>query len=93
MTDHEGAIGRREACTQSKERHVKLLRNSLGQAVLIPFEFELPGTNATMIRDGDKLVIAPVRKRGLSALLDSWEPLLEDFLAIEDAPITSEDVL
>ena len=37
-----------------------------------------------MHRDGDRLVIEPVRKRGLIALLQSMEPLDEDFPQIED---------
>lgn len=55
-------------------------------------EFELPGNEAVIARDGDKLVITPIRKRGLVALLDSWEPLSEDFPDIEDAPIMAEDI-
>jgi antitoxin VapB len=48
-------------------RHVKLFRNGRKQAVRIPVEFELPGDEAIMHRDGDRLVIEPVRKRGLIA--------------------------
>ena len=50
-------------------RHVKLFRNGRSQAVRIPVEFELPGDEAIMHRDGDRLVIEPLRKRGLIALL------------------------
>ncbi|MEZ0218960.1 MAG: antitoxin, partial [Tardiphaga sp.] len=49
-------------------RHVRLFRNGRNQAVRIPVEFELPGDEAVMHRDGDRLVIEPVRKRGLLAL-------------------------
>jgi virulence-associated protein VagC len=38
------------------------------QAGRIPVEFELPGDEAIMHRDRDRLVIEPVRKRGLVAL-------------------------
>ena len=44
-----------------------------------------------MRRDGDTLVIVPLRKRGLTALLDSWEPSGEDFPEIEDRPPEPED--
>ena len=44
-------------------RHVRLFRNGRNQAVRIPVEFELPGDEATMHRDGDRLVIEPVRAR------------------------------
>jgi len=47
-------------------------------------EFELPGDEAIMHRDGDRLVIEPVRKRGLVALLKTMKPLDEDFPQIDD---------
>src|SRR5215831_14188185 len=67
-----------------ERRHVKLFRNGRNQAVRIPVEFELPGDEAVMHRDGDRLVIEPVRKRGLLALLETMKPLDEDFPEIED---------
>jgi antitoxin VapB len=74
------------------QRHVRLFRNGRNQAVRIPVEFELPGDEAIMHRDGDRLVIEPVRKRGLLALLDTMQPLEEAFPEVEDAPPTSEKV-
>jgi len=69
----------------SDQRHVKLFRNGRNQAVRIPVEFELPGDEAIMHRDGDRLVIEPVRQRGLIALLATMRPLDEDFPEIEDS--------
>jgi antitoxin VapB len=37
-----------------------------------------------MHRDGDRLVIEPVRQRGLVALLKAMKPLEEDFPEIDD---------
>jgi antitoxin VapB len=62
-----------------ERRRVRLFRNGRNQAVRIPVEFELPGDEAIMHRDGDRLVIEPVRKRGLVALLKTLKPLEEDF--------------
>ncbi len=73
-------------------RQVRLFRNNRNQAIRIPVEFELPGDEAIISRDGDRLIIEPVRKKGLLALLASWEPLDEDFPEIEDLPAKSEDV-
>lgn len=67
------------------QRHVKLFRNGRNQAVRIPVEFELPGDEAIMHRDGDRLVIEPVRKRGLIALLKTMKPLEQSFPEIDDA--------
>ena len=68
----------------AEQRHVRLFRNGRNQAVRIPVEFELPGDEAIMHRDGERLVIEPMRKRGLIALLKSMKPLDEDFPKIED---------
>lgn len=68
----------------SEQRHVRLFRNGRNQAVRIPVEFELPGNEAVMHRDGDRLVIEPLRKRGLVALLRSMKPLVDDFPEIAD---------
>jgi len=76
-----------------EQRHVRLFRNGRNQAVRIPVEFELPGDEAIMHRDGDRLVIEPVRKRGLIALLATMKPLDEDFPEIDDAPPRPEKVL
>jgi antitoxin VapB len=75
-----------------EQRHVRLFRNGRNQAVRIPVEFELPGDEAIMHRDGDRLVIEPVRKRGLVALLTTMKPLKEDFPEIDDPVGTSSNV-
>src|SRR5436853_6905644 len=38
----------------AEQRHVRLFRNGRNQAVRIPVEFELPGDEAIMHRDGDR---------------------------------------
>jgi len=73
-------------------RRVRLFRNGRNQAVRIPVEFELPGDDAIMRRDGDRLVIEPTRKRGLLALLAAMEPVDEDFPDIDDAPAKPEQI-
>ena len=67
-------------------RNVKLFKNGRNQAVRIPREFELPGEDAIMHRDGDRLVIEPVRQRDLLDLLSELEPIEETFPDIDDPP-------
>lgn len=76
-----------------ERRRVRLFRNGRNQAVRIPVEFELPGNEAIMHRDGDRLVIEPVRRRGLVALLKSMKPLDEKFPEIDDPLPAPERVL
>jgi antitoxin VapB len=44
-------------------------------------------------REGDRLVIEPVRKRGLVALLKSMKPIAESFPEIDDPAPAPERVL
>lgn len=67
-------------------RHVKLFRNGRNQAVRIPREFELPGEDAIMRREGDRLVIEPAAPRSLLAVLAGLSPLEETFPEIDDPP-------
>lgn len=76
----------------SSGRRVELFKIGRNQAVRIPRGFELPGEEAVMRKEGERLIIEPVRRRGLAALLDSWEPLDEEFPEIEDAPPAPKDV-
>jgi antitoxin VapB len=68
------------------KRSVRLFRNGRSQAVRIPKELELPGSEAMIYRDGDRLVLEAKRKQTLEELLASWEPIDEEFPEIDDPP-------
>ncbi|WP_422648082.1 AbrB/MazE/SpoVT family DNA-binding domain-containing protein [Cupriavidus sp. H18C1] len=72
--------------TTTEGRHVRLFRNGRNQAVRIPREFELPGEEAIMRREGDKLIIEPIPPASFRALLAQWEPLDETWPDIDDRP-------
>jgi antitoxin VapB len=74
------------------ERHVRLFRNGRNQALRIPREFELEGDEALIHKEGDRLIIEPVRKGKLLALLASLEPLTESFPDIDDDLPPLDDV-
>ena len=74
------------------ERHVKLFRNGRSQAVRIPREFELPGKDAVMRKEGERLIIEPAPKKSLLALLATLKPLDEDFPEIPDLPAEPVDI-
>jgi antitoxin VapB len=69
------------------ERRVKLFRNGRNQAVRIPREFELPGEDATIRREGDRLIIEPARPTSLLAVLATLAPLDEEFPPIPELPL------
>lgn len=58
----------------------------------IPREFELPGAQAIMRKDGDRLIIEPVPSKSLLALLATLAPLDEEFPSVPDLPIDSIDL-
>jgi antitoxin VapB len=68
-------------------RRVRLFRNGRNQAVRIPREFELPGDEAVMHKEGERLIIEPkARKRTLAEVLASLQPPDEPLPEIEDYP-------
>jgi antitoxin VapB len=66
------------------ERCVKLFKNGRNQAVRIPREFELPGHEAIMRKEGERLIIEPVPPKSLLAVLATLRPLEEEFPPIPE---------
>jgi antitoxin VapB len=71
-------------------RHVKLFRNGRNQAVRIPREFELPGEDAMMRREGQCLIIEPAAPKSLVALLATLSPIDDDFPPVVE--LANDDV-
>ncbi|WP_250504052.1 antitoxin [Caballeronia sp. AZ7_KS35] len=82
----------------TKAKEARLFRNNRSQAVRIPVEFELPGDRVLIHREGDKLIIEPVKTpTNILELLAEWrrEPPLgpEDQLPeVDDMPARPEDI-
>jgi antitoxin VapB len=66
------------------QRHVKLFRNGRNQAVRIPREFELPGEDAILRKEGERLILELAPRPSLLALLADLGPLDEAFPEIDD---------
>lgn len=56
-------------------RTAKLFRNNRSQAIRIPAEFEFPGDQVLIRKDGEKLIIEPGPRLGLADVLRSLAPL------------------
>lgn len=73
-------------------RYARLFRNGRSQAIRIPKEFELPGTEAQLRKDGDALIITPIKERSLLSTLKSLRPIDEDFPRIDELPAEEVDL-
>lgn len=77
-------------------RRVALFRNGRNQAVRIPREFELPGDEVILHRDGTtgRLILEPARPKDLGDLLASWAPLgpEDDLPEIRELPADPVDL-
>ena len=71
----------------SASRRVSLFRNGRNQAVRIPREFQLPGQEALMRKEGERLVIEPLPPNSLLAVLAALKPL--DDALITEPPETA----
>ena len=76
----------------AEARRVRLFRNGRNQAVRIPVEFELPGTEAMLRREGGALVLEPLDRPTLLSVLDSLEPIPDEFPDIDEGLTPLRDV-
>ena len=67
-----------------QERRVRLFKNGRHQAVRIPRGFELPGKNAVMRKEGERLVVEPEAPKSLLGVLATLAPLDDEFPEIPD---------
>lgn len=72
-------------------RPVRLFRNGANQAVRIPKEFELPGQDALIWREGDRLVIEAVKPAYPKGSPQAMLALLQRWVA-EDDSAPAEDI-
>jgi antitoxin VapB len=72
-----------------------LFRNGANQAVRIPREFELPGRDAIMRKEGERLIIEPEPKTTLTLaeLMKDWEPIEEDFPDVDEGLLPLDDIV
>ena len=74
------------------ERYVRLFRNGRNQALRRPREFELDGEEAVLRKEGDRLIIEPVRRGRLLATLASLDPLEDVFPDVDEDLAPLDDV-
>lgn len=84
-------------------RQVRLFRNGANQAVRIPKEFELPGKDAVMRREGNRLIIEVLpdkpKKGTVAALVAALEairhlePVEEPFPDVDEGLLPLDDIV
>ena len=80
--------------TSTAERRARLFRNGRNQAVRIPREFELPGQEVVIRKDGARLILEPVKKfNNIAELLASWETIEdEEFPDVDEGLPPLDDI-
>ncbi len=61
----------------STQRYVRLFRNGVNQAIRIPREFELPGVEAILTQEGNRLILEPLPPPRLVSVLATLQTLPE----------------
>ena len=66
------------------ERRVRLFRNGRNQTLRIPRGFELPGKDAVLRKEGERLIVEPVAPKSLLSVLATLSPLDESLAEVPD---------
>ena len=84
---------------EAAPRPVRLFRNGANQAVRIPKEFELPGKDALIYREGNKLIIEAIQPKhpkgsaaALLAVLATMESIDEEFPDVDEGLLPLDDI-
>ena len=79
--------------SQTTEHRARLFRNGGNQTVHIPREFELPGDEVLLYKDGDRLIVEPVKKQTrLLELLATLKPIEDDFPDVDEGLLPLDDI-
>lgn len=74
-------------------KHAKVFKNGRHRAVRIPVEFDFPGDEVTITKEGNRLIIEPTEaKSDLFEWLKTIEPWEEEFPDVDEGLLPLEDV-
>ncbi|MBC6418787.1 MAG: AbrB/MazE/SpoVT family DNA-binding domain-containing protein [Prochloron sp. SP5CPC1] len=72
--------------------HVSLLLNGQNQILTIPHEFALSSTKVLLLKQGNRLIIEPIRPGSLLSLLTTLEEITEDFPDVDEELLPLDDI-
>jgi antitoxin VapB len=88
-----------EAYAKAKEaemgmvKHARVFRNGRNRAVRIPVEFEFPGDEVTITKEGSRIIIEPVAPpTDLLEWLSTIEPWDEAFPDVDEGLLALDDM-
>lgn len=74
-------------------KHAKVFRNGRNRAVRIPVEFDFPGDDVTITKEGNRIIIEPVEQTtDLLEWLKTIEPWDEEFPDVDEGLLPLDDV-
>jgi antitoxin VapB len=74
------------------QRRVRLFRNGRNQAIRIPRDWEMKGSEAIIRKEGKRLIVEPVETAGLLSVLAGLEPLNETFPDVDQDLFPPDDI-
>ncbi len=74
------------------ERRVRLFRNGRNRAIRIPREFEIEGDEATIRKEGNRLIVEPIQTKGLLNVLATLKPVEDELPDIDSGLGKLDDV-
>ena len=72
--------------------HISLLANGQNQVLTIPHEFALPNTEVLLRKEGNRLIIEPIRPGSLLSLLTTLEDITDDFPSVDEELLPLDDI-
>mgnify|MGYP006896911326 CR=1 FL=1 len=78
--------------TMINQYQVRLFHNGRNQTLNIPHAFEMPSDDVVIRKEGEKLIIEPLKKKSLLELLATLPDIDEDFPDIDEGLLPLDDI-
>ena len=72
--------------------YVYLLRDGQHQVLTIPHEFALSSTEVLLRKEGNRLIVEPIRPGSLLSLLATLEDIPENFPNVDEGLLPLDDI-
>lgn len=72
--------------------YIPLLQSGQNQVLTIPHEFALPGTEVLLRKEGNRLIIEPLRQTSLLLLLATLETIPDPFPDVDEGLLPLNDI-
>ena len=77
---------------KTSARRLRIFRKGRNQIIEIPKEYELEGNEVIVKKEGNRLILVPIKKRKLLSILSQLRPIPDDFPDLDSSLLPLDNI-